>query len=59
MFLGESLGPWRSKKQVKYLGAKVEFRARAQDVHGGFWIKIILCDLKIRADIHMSLYCDN
>nr|KYP35648.1 Retrovirus-related Pol polyprotein from transposon TNT 1-94 [Cajanus cajan] len=61
MFLGDSLVTWRSKKQdrVSRSSAEAEFRALAQGMCEGLWMKIILDDLKIKVDNPVQLYCDN
>nr|KYP42345.1 Copia protein [Cajanus cajan] len=61
MFLGDSLVTWRSKKQdrVSRSSAEAEFRALAQGMCEGLWMKIILDDLKVKVDNPMQLYCDN
>ncbi|RDX85925.1 Copia protein, partial [Mucuna pruriens] len=50
MFLGGNLVTWRSKKQnvVARSSAEVEFRAMAQGICEGLWMKIILDDLKVK-----------
>nr|KYP62604.1 Copia protein [Cajanus cajan] len=61
MFLGDSLVTWRSKKQdkVSCSSAEAKFRALAQGMCEGLWMKIILDDLKVKVDNPVQLYCDN
>ncbi|RDX58469.1 Copia protein, partial [Mucuna pruriens] len=50
MFLRGNLVSWRSKKQnvVARSSAEAEFRAMAQGICEGLWMKIILDDLKVK-----------
>ncbi|RDX94047.1 Copia protein, partial [Mucuna pruriens] len=61
MFLRGNLVTWRSKKQnvVARSSAEAEFRAMAQGICEGLWMKIILDDLKVKYEGHIKLFCDN
>ncbi|RDX67605.1 hypothetical protein CR513_53499, partial [Mucuna pruriens] len=61
MFLGGNLVTWRSKKQnvVARSSAEAEFQAMAQGICEGFWMKIILDDLKVKYEGSIKLFCDN
>ena len=61
MFLGDSLVTWRSKKQdrVSRSSAEAEFRALAQGMCEGLWMRIILDDLKVKVENPIQLHCDN
>ena len=61
VFLGDSLVTWRSKKQdrVSRSSAEAEFRALAQGMCEGLWMRIILDDLKVKVENPIQLHCDN
>ncbi|RDX71634.1 Copia protein, partial [Mucuna pruriens] len=61
MFLGGNLVTWRSKKQnvVARSTIEAEFRAMAQGICEGLWMKIILDDLKVKYEGPIKLFCDN
>ncbi|XP_022853510.1 uncharacterized protein LOC111374981 [Olea europaea var. sylvestris] len=52
---------WRSKKQnvVARSSAEAEFRAVAQGICEGLWIKKLLGELKVEVELPIKLYCDN
>ncbi|RDX81686.1 Copia protein, partial [Mucuna pruriens] len=49
MFMGGNLVTWW----------KAKFRAMAQGIYEGLWMKIILDDLKVKYDGPIKLFCDN
>ena len=60
-FLDENLVTWRSKKQsvVARSSAEAEFRALANGVCEGLWLKRLLKDLKIGLSLPIRVFCDN
>ena len=60
-FLGGNLVTWRSKKQsvVARSSAEAEFRALANGVCEGLWLKRLLEDLKIGLSLPIRVFCDN
>ncbi|RDX73816.1 Copia protein, partial [Mucuna pruriens] len=60
IFLGGNLITWRSKKQnvVARSSAEAEFKAIAQGICEGLWMKIILDDLKVKYEGLIKLFCD-
>ncbi|XP_019055115.1 PREDICTED: uncharacterized protein LOC109115470 [Nelumbo nucifera] len=52
---------WRSKKQsvVARSSAEVGYRAMAHGVSELLWLKTLLTEMGIQADVPMRLYCDN
>ena len=60
-FVWGNLVTWRSKKQhvVSRSSAEAEFRAMAQGVCEGIWLKRILEELNMEMKTPMKLYCDN
>ena len=60
-FVWVNLVTWRSKKQsvVSRSSAKVEFRAMAQEICEGVWLKRVLTELRMPQEGAVRLYCDN
>ena len=60
-FLGGNLVTWRSKKQsvVARSSAEAEFRALANGICEGLWLKRILEELKVQTSQPIRVYCDN
>ena len=52
---------WRSKKQsvVARSSAEAEFRAMAQGIYEGMWLRRLLLELKIPFEKSMRMLCDN
>ncbi|RDX90364.1 Copia protein, partial [Mucuna pruriens] len=61
MFLGGNLVTWKRKKQnvVVQSSVEVEFRAMAQGIYEGLYMKIILDDLKVKYEGPIKLFYDN
>ncbi|KAK8938673.1 hypothetical protein KSP39_PZI011285 [Platanthera zijinensis] len=60
-FVGGNLVSWKSKKQnvVARSSAEAEYRAMAQGVCEGLWLKAILRDIGLQVDNPITIYCDN
>ena len=60
-FIGGNLVTWRSKKQnvVARSSAEAEFRALANGVCEGLWLKRFFEDLKIQLPLPIQVFCDN
>jgi hypothetical protein len=60
-FVWGNLVTWRSKKQnvVARSSAEAEFRAVAQGICEGLWLKKLLDELHIPTKVPIKLYCDN
>ena len=56
-----NLVTWRSKKQnvVARSSAEAEFRAVAQGICEGLWLRKLLEDLQVTIKFPIKLYCDN
>jgi len=56
-----NLVTWRSKKQgvVARSSAEAEFRAMAQGICEGLWIRSVLEELKMKIELPLKLYSDN
>ena len=52
---------WRSKKQsvVARSSAEAEYRALAQSICEGLWLKRLLDELRISTRETMKVFCDN
>ena len=52
---------WRSKKQnvLARTSAEAKFRAIAQEMCEGLWLKELLKELRITIELPIKLYCDN
>ena len=52
---------WQSKKQsvVTRRNVEAEFRALAQTICEGMWLKRLLAELKVKIDGIVSVFCDN
>ena len=49
----------KKKDRVSRSSAEAEFRALAQGMCEGLWMKIILDDLKVKVEHPVQLHCDN
>ena len=60
-FVWGNLVTWRSKKQpvVARSSAEAEFRAMAQGICEGIWLKRLLEELRVPVKYPMILHCDN
>ncbi|KAI9169035.1 hypothetical protein LWI28_005826 [Acer negundo] len=60
-FVWGNLVTWRSKKQsvVSKSNVEAEFRAMAQGICEGVWLKKVLTELRMPQDGVVQLYCDN
>jgi hypothetical protein len=60
-FVGGNLVSWRSKKQnvVARSTAEAEYRAMAQGVSEGLWLRRLLLELGLLENKPIMLYCDN
>lgn len=60
-FVWGNLVTWRSKKQnvVARSSAEAEFRAVAQGICEGLWLKKLLEELRVTIKLPIKLYCDN
>lgn len=60
-FVWGNLVTWRSKKQsvVARSSAEAEFRAMAQGICEGIWLKRMLDEIKIPTNYTMRILCDN
>ena len=56
-----NLVTWRSKKQavVSRSSAETKFKAMAQGICDGIWLRRLLTKLKTPMDKTMKLFCDN
>ena len=56
-----NLVTWHSEKQqvVAYSSAEAKFRALAQGICEGMWLKHLLIDLKVEAEGPIEVLCDN
>ncbi|GMP43055.1 hypothetical protein CsSME_00012568 [Camellia sinensis var. sinensis] len=61
MFLGDSLIPWKSKKQsvVARSTTEAEYRAMAHATAEIVWLRCLLSDLGVSQSSPTPLYCDN
>ena len=52
---------WRSKKQsvIARSSAEAEYRALAQSICKGLWLKRLLDELRISTTESMKVFCDN
>ncbi|CAA7388275.1 unnamed protein product [Spirodela intermedia] len=60
-FVCENLVTWRSKKQkiVARSSAESEFKALAQGICEGLWLRGLLDELRVNQSNHIKLFCDN
>ena len=56
-----NLVTWKSQKQrvVSKSSAEAELRALAQGIMEELWLKRVLCEIHVKVELPLKLYCDN
>ena len=56
-----NLVTWKSQKQrvVSKSSAEAELRALAQGIMEELWLKRVLCEIRVKVELSLKLYCDN